>query len=121
MRREKRRNLRISAQFAVHLLGHIDKAVHRPQEIAVERLVSHMAFMRFDVVDLTKDTRRTVLLAKRAIVPKQGAIKGVQYFISTKSGFSRAIHRPTAIQLNGFIVFTHRTMYRSGGGGVCTV
>ena len=80
MRREKRRNLRISAQFAVHLLGHIDKAVHRPQEIAVERLVSHMAFMRFDVVDLTKDTRRTVLFGKTGDRTETGRHKGGPVF-----------------------------------------
>ena len=80
MRREKRRNLRISAQFAVHLLGHIDKAVHRPQEIAVERLVSHMAFMRFDVVDLTKDTRRTVLFGKTGNRTETGRHKGGPVF-----------------------------------------
>lgn len=80
MRREECRNLRISAQFAVHLLGHIDKAVHRPQEIAVERLVGHMAFMRFDVVDLTKDTRRTVLFGKTGDRTETGRHKGGPVF-----------------------------------------
>jgi len=57
----------------------------------------------------------------RAMVPKQGAMKGVQYFISTKSGRSRRIRRPTRTQFSGFIVLTQRQMRRSAGGGVATV
>ena len=59
--------------------------------------------------------------AMRAMVPKQGAMKGVQYFISTKSGRSRRIRRPTRTQFSGFIVLTQRQMRRSAGGGVATV
>ena len=55
------------------------------------------------------------------MVPKQGAMKGVQYFISTKSGRSRRIRQPTRSQFRGFIVLTHRQMRRSAGGGVSTV
>ena len=56
----------------------------------------------------------------RARVPsaKQGAMKGVQYFISTKSGRSRRIRRPTRTQFSGFIVLTQRQMRTSAGGGV---
>jgi len=57
----------------------------------------------------------------RAMVPKQGAMKGVQYFISTKSGRSRRMRRPTRSQLKGLTVLTHRQMSRSAGGGVSTV
>ncbi len=55
------------------------------------------------------------------MVPKQGAMKGVQYFSSTKSGRSRRICRPTRHQLNGLTVWTQREMCRSAGGGVVTV
>ncbi len=48
-------------------------------------------------------------------------MKGVQYFSSTKSGRSRRKRRPTRSQLNGFTVFTLRSMRRSAGGGVSTV
>ena len=57
----------------------------------------------------------------RAIVPKQGAMKGVQYFSSTKSGRSRRIRRPMRSQLNGSVVLTQRRISRSGGGGAVTV
>ena len=48
-------------------------------------------------------------------------MKGVQYFISTKSGRSRPSCRPTRHQFSGFIVWTHRVMCRSAGAGVVTV
>ena len=57
----------------------------------------------------------------RAIVPKQGAMKGVQYFISTMSGRRRAIRRPTRSQLSGHTVFTLLRIDRSSGAGVATV
>ena len=59
--------------------------------------------------------------ARRAIVPKQGAMKGVQYFMSTKSGRSRRMRRPTRSQLKGLTVLTQRTICRSSGGGVVRV
>ncbi len=55
------------------------------------------------------------------MVPKHGAMKGVQYFNRTKSGRSRRSCRPTRHQLKGLTVLTHRTMDKSPGGGVSTV
>ena len=48
-------------------------------------------------------------------------MKGVQYFISTKSGRSQRMARPTRHQLKGSTVLTQRSMCRSAGGGAETV
>ena len=60
------------------------------------------------------------LRAMRATVPKQGAINGVQYFISTISGRSRFSRRPRRTQFTGLTVFITRSICKSAGGGVAT-
>jgi hypothetical protein len=46
----------------------------------------------------------------RDMKPKQGAIKGNQYFMRTMSGFSLLSFFPTLIHENGLIEFTLRMM-----------
>ena len=55
------------------------------------------------------------------MLPKQGAINGVQYFISTMSGCALRSSLPTLNHEIGFIVETLRRILRSVGGGVATV
>ncbi len=55
------------------------------------------------------------------MVPKQGAMKGVQYFSRMKSGRSRRSRRPTRHQFRGDTVLTLRHIRRSSGAGVVTV
>ena len=69
-----------------------------------------MVFVGFDIVDLAEHLRMAVAAGETAMVPKQGAMKGVQYFISTKSGRSRHIRRPIRTQLKGLTVLMHRQM-----------
>ena len=69
-------------------------------------------------ITLSNCTRTLVCLlprAMRAMVPKHGAMKGVQYLSISASGRSRLIRRPTFIQLGGQTVFTARTMSMPSG------
>jgi hypothetical protein len=53
----------------------------------------------------------------RHIVPKQGAIKGIQYFTITRSGLALLISLPTEYQFSGFIeLILTLTGIPSGGG-----
>ena len=55
--------------------------------------------------------------AMREMVPKQGPMNGVQYFMSSMSGRSRRMRSPMRIQLKGLTVFTHRSILRFSGAG----
>lgn len=59
--------------------------------------------------------------AMRAMVPKHGAINGVQYFISTISGLALRSSMPTLNHDMGFTVDTLRLMRMSVGAGLSTV
>lgn len=60
MRREERRSPGVGLQLAVDLLGHVDEAIDRAQEVAVEDPVGQVVFVRLDVVDLAEHLRMAV-------------------------------------------------------------
>jgi len=51
------------------------------------------------------------------MVPKHGAINGIQYLIIKISGACFFICLPTLIQLSGFTEFTVRSIFKFAGAG----
>ena len=54
----------------------------------------------------------------RAMVPRHGAMYGIQNFMMTMSGFILRTFFPTRSQLKGLQELTERTMCRSVGAGL---
>ncbi len=80
VRRKERRSVGVSRQFAVHLLGHVDEPVDRTQEIAVERPVDKMVFVRLDIVDLTQHPGVAVAAGQPGDRPETGRHEGRPVF-----------------------------------------
>ena len=80
MRREERRRGGIGPQFAVHLFRHVYETVHGRKEIAVERPVGKVAFVRFDIVDLAQHFRMSVAAGEAGDRPEAGRHEGRPVF-----------------------------------------
>ena len=76
VRREERRRRGVGLQLAVHLLGHVDEAVDRTQEVAVEGAVDEVVLVRLDVVDLADHLRVSVAAGQAGDRPEAGGHEG---------------------------------------------
>ena len=98
VRRKQGRSVAVRAKLAVHLLGHVDEAVHRMQVVAVEGFVGQVTFVRLDVVDLAQHLRMAVAAGDACNGPETGGHEGRpvlhQHEIGTLAAYPAADAHP---------------------------
>ena len=101
MRRKERRSGGIGLQLLVHLFRHVDEPVDRREEIAVERTVDEVVFVRLDVVDLADRARVAVAARQTGDRPEAGCHEGRPVFHQHEIGTFAANGAPHAPPVEG--------------------